>query len=170
MTATISPCGRYRYTLTREWARALYSRVDGNALFIMLNPSTADADVDDPTIRKCIGFAKRLGQGSIEVVNLFAFRATYPCDLDTHTGDRIGPDNDQHIKDAIERAGLIVFAWGGTFERAAWRIERETNVMAMVYGRRQPFCLGKTAYGSPRHPLMLPYTTGLSEYVIGGAR
>jgi hypothetical protein len=74
-TATISDCGRYRYTLGRTWSD------EPPVLFVMLNPSTADADVDDNTISKCIGFAKRWGHGGITVVNLYAWRATNPKEL-----------------------------------------------------------------------------------------
>lgn len=74
--AGLSPCGLYRFWLTRCWAPAKPC-----ALFIMLNPSTADHEQDDATIRKCIGFARRWGMGSIRVANLFAYRATKPDDL-----------------------------------------------------------------------------------------
>jgi hypothetical protein len=78
--ATLSDCGRYRYRLWRRWA-------DGpTVLFVMLNPSTADADVDDPTIRRCIGFARSWGAGALEVVNLYAWRATQPAELKAAVG------------------------------------------------------------------------------------
>ena len=85
--ALLSSCGTYRYRLWRYWHTEREPLI-----FIMLNPSTADAMQDDPTIRKCIGFAKRLGFGGIEVVNLFAYRATDPRDLRAN-GYQVGPDD-----------------------------------------------------------------------------
>src|SRR5262249_14212908 len=93
--AVISDCGRYRYSLTRRWGDAAEPR----ALFVMLNPSTADAEQDDPTIRRCIGFAKAWGMGSLEVVNLYALRATDPAAL-LSAPDPIGPKNDTMITSA----------------------------------------------------------------------
>ena len=142
-SAVISECGRYRYRLDRRWA-------DGPAMgFIMLNPSTADADKDDPTIRRCIRFAKREGCGALVVVNLFPFRATKPADLwATRYPDRFGPDSDKHLQAALrEIDGPLVAAWGadGNASEAVdlWRI----------YQGKRLLCLGKTKDGSPRHPL-----------------
>jgi len=77
-TAALSACGRYRYELTRQWGD---DGVRGRVCWIMLNPSTADAEVDDPTIRKCIGFSKRWGFERMVVVNLFAHRSSDPAVL-----------------------------------------------------------------------------------------
>jgi hypothetical protein len=104
--AVISDCGRYRYLLRRTWD-ARRPRV----LFVMLNPSTADADNDDPTIRSCIRLSRALNYGSIEVVNLFSFRATKPDDL-LEASDPIGPKNDGSIECAIVRCDLHICAWG----------------------------------------------------------
>ena len=144
-TAEISPCGLYRYTLTRKidspfrWVRP--------ALFIMLNPSTADANQDDPTIRRCLSFAKREGCTHLTVVNLFALRATNPKELICHP-DPIGPLNNIRIAEEIEKHkfGLIVGAWGShPFAKG------RADLIKSKYG---PFlCLGKTKDGSPRHPL-----------------
>src|SRR5689334_19453129 len=111
--AVISACGRYRYVLTRQVGPG--SR---RATFVMLNPSTADATNDDPTIRRCIGFAREWGCGRLVVLNLFAFRATDPADL-KRAIDPVGPEN----RDWFERTlrpphdGPLVCAWGvhGTF-------------------------------------------------------
>lgn len=105
-TATISDCGKYRYNLTREWDDSL-----PRLLFVMLNPSTADDEVDDPTIRRCISRAKGNSFGSVEVVNLFAYRATNPDEL-KRTEDPVGPENDKHIIEAVNRAHTIIIAWG----------------------------------------------------------
>src|SRR5262245_45087455 len=104
--AVISDCGRYRYLLRRTWHH-LWPR----ALFIMLNPSTADAEIDDPTIRSCIRLSKAEQYGSIEVVNLFALRATDPAALEG-ADDPIGPGNDDAIGRAIGRCDLAICAWG----------------------------------------------------------
>lgn len=112
--AVLSSDGRYRYSLYRRWDRTLPM-----ACFVMLNPSIADADVDDPTIRKCMGFATRWGAGGIRVVNLYPWRATKPRDLPAGPetgGEReplaIEPRNDGAIRSAAFNAGWIVAAWG----------------------------------------------------------
>jgi len=99
-TATLSPCGRYRYRLGRRWAQ---HRLSLPLLFVMLNPSTADAEQDDATIRRCTTFAVAHGFDAMEVVNLFAFRATDPADL-WRAADPVGPDADRHIAEAAARA------------------------------------------------------------------
>ena len=91
--AVISDCGKYRYRLTRKWG---YGRPCG---FIMLNPSTADALHDDPTIRRCVGFAKAWGCGALIVVNLFAVRATSPREM-MRADDPVGPENKEHVQRA----------------------------------------------------------------------
>jgi hypothetical protein len=144
-SAVISPCGRYRYVLHRELPQPL--RWVKPALFIMLNPSTADATQDDPTIRRCIGFAKYWGCTSLTVVNLFALRSTDPSGL-AIDHDPVGPDNDTHIAEQIRlhSLGVIVGAWGAhPFAR-----KRAEEVMQ----KHGPFsCLGTTKAGAPRHPL-----------------
>lgn len=147
--AIISDCGAYRYRLGRTWDEELRTLA-----FVMLNPSTADAEEDDPTIRKCIGFGQRLGFGSIEVVNLFAYRATYPRMLKS-AGYPAGPENDGHIGEVCAGAGLVICAWGvnarGLSQPAhVLRILREMHV--------QPHYLDLSIDGIPCHPLMLPYS------------
>lgn len=143
--ATISPCGKYRYDLTRRWGSG------PNMGFVMLNPSTADADVDDPTIRRCIGFAKREGCDGIVVVNLFPLRATDPTVLwATRYPDRFGPDSDTELqRHLIMVDGPLVEAWGGD---AATR-GGEAVEMTLRYLGSRLMCLGKTKDGHPRHPL-----------------
>lgn len=146
-TATISDCGNYRYHLGRTWGDGPIMR------FIMLNPSTADADIDDPTIRRCISFAKREECGAIAVVNLFAFRATKPADMMV-APDPIGPDNQAHLQSWIgSEPGFtkeIVAAWGAN-PMAAQRF-KEIVEFGLLRTRTWQ-CLGKTKSGAPRHPL-----------------
>lgn len=145
-SATISECGTYRYTLTREWGEGR----DG-VLWIMLNPSTADAEQDDPTIRRCIAFSKAWGASRLEVVNLYAYRATDPREL-LKAADPIGPDNDREIEQAILRATWIVAAWGTKGGERGGQIRRWLRERWY----RTPFTLGLTKDGHPRHPLYVP--------------
>jgi len=147
-TAVISPCGTYRYELRRRWN-------DDEPLlpFVMLNPSTADATLDDPTIRRCVGFARREKMGGIVVVNLFAFRATEPDKLKT-AAHPYGPENGAHLAavalEAAARDVPVVCAWGA-WPRATATANRVVGVLH-EHGARL-VCLGKTAAGRPRHPL-----------------
>lgn len=147
--ADISDCGRYRYRLGRRWGW-------GPPLaFIMLNPSTADADVDDPTIRRCMGFARREGCGGIVVVNLFALRATDPAELRKSAVDPVGPENDMAIESLIDAplatGARVVCAWGA--HALAEKQARRVVARARSCGR-QLWCLGKTRIAlAPRHPL-----------------
>lgn len=149
MSAVISPCGTYRYVLKRRIDQAI--RWVKPCLFIMLNPSTADAELDDPTIRRCIGFAKSWGCTELTVVNLFAYRATNPKELET-AEDPEGDSNDGYIEEQIAKhkdIGVIVAAWGSN-KFAKRRAEYVTNHFG-------PFkALGRTKDGSPKHPLYLP--------------
>lgn len=139
--AAISFCGLYRYRLTLRWGSG------PTCTFIMLNPSTADATQDDPTIRRCISFARREDCGALRVINCFALRATKPADLFA-ADDPIGPENDRHILAASQDAdGPIIAAWGA---HGSYR-DRAMDVMATLSER--PWCLGLTAKGQPRHPL-----------------
>lgn len=143
--AVISDDGLYRYSLTRRWdAGADGSR---NATFIMLNPSTADGMQDDPTIRRCIGFAKREGCGSLTVVNLFAYRATDPRAL-LNADNPCGPDNALHIEQALAGASIAVAAWGSFMWENRKRLRPLPSFQSDVL-----WCLGTTKNGEPRHPL-----------------
>lgn len=133
----------YRYRLSRTWA-------DGSrATFIMLNPSTADETVDDPTIRRCIGFAKSWGLGGLDAVNLYALRATNPADLWT-VDDPVGPENDHYLTEAAAGGGALVAAWGAHPKR-----DRVQEVLA-IPGFERLTCLRPTKRGHPSHPLYLP--------------
>lgn len=153
--ATISYCGKYRYLLRRTWDAAL-----PRVLFVMLNPSTADAEVDDATIRSCIRLSKTFNYGSFEVVNLFAYRATDPAEL-TKAADPIGPKNDAAIMAAVGRCDLVICAWGahpmtGRRSRDVWHMIRSS--------RPAVFCLGTTKAGHPKHPLYIKSGTPLTNY------
>jgi hypothetical protein len=151
--ALLSECGQYRYRLWRLWDDLAPVMV-----WVMLNPSTADADVDDPTIRKCIGFAKQHRHGGIIVVNLFAWRATDPKELPKAAAP-VGPENDQHIMWAVN-APLIATVVGG-WGRNKFAERRATYVRVMIQARRDIKCFRRNGDGSPQHPLYLPYTAPL---------
>ena len=141
MSTVFSPCGRYRYRLSRAWLLG-----EGTVLFVMLNPSTADAEMDDPTIRRCMGFARRWGFQGLVVGNLFAWRATDPREL-CRVADPIGPDNDHHLKAMSGNADAVIAAWG---EWGALR-GRNEHVTGLLGGVVEH--LGLTKQGHPRHPL-----------------
>ena len=126
-------------------------------VFIGLNPSTADATQDDPTIRRCIGFAKAWGYDSLCMVNLFAYRATDPKDMQRAT-DPIGAENDHHLKLVIDQADLVVAAWGGD----GGFLGRSEEIKLLF--SKEIYCLGKTKYGQPRHPLYIPKTKELELF------
>lgn len=153
--ALISDCGRYRYRLWRLWDELAPVMV-----WVMLNPSTADADVDDPTLRKCVGFAKRHRHGGVILVNLFAWRATDPREL-AACRDPVGPDNDNHIIWAL-RAPLLataIAAWGLPLTRQMKARADQVRMLMAIH--RKPHCVGKTKDGHPRHPLYVPYAAEL---------
>ncbi|MER3432827.1 MAG: hypothetical protein C4288_05185 [Leptolyngbya sp. ERB_1_1] len=141
--AIFDPSGTYRYVLWRSWSS------DPRIGFVMLNPNQADAEFDEPTIRRCIGFAKRWGFGGLEVVNLFAYRAKTPQLLKQAT-EPIGEDNDRYLLTLSHRVDLIVLAWGnwgglGQRDRAVLPFFQAQNV----------YSLGVTKLGHPKHPLYL---------------
>lgn len=151
MTAVFSECGTYRYQLTRTF--------DGGTIafplvVVMLNPSTADATVDDPTIRRVSGFARAWGHRGMLVLNLFALRSTDPSALRTDA-DPVGPENDETLRLALEAArnvdAPVLAAWGahGNLRGRAFRVRH------MVEGVRW-ICLGFTKARDPRHPLYVP--------------
>jgi hypothetical protein len=153
-TAMLSDNGLYRWTLHRRFGSG------GVLRFIMLNPSTADAMKDDPTIVKCCGFAVRLGFGAIDVVNLFPFRATDPKVLWQAQRDGVdiggGSTGRKHLAHALDddEGGLTIAAWGANVrndhERVRWLLDQP--------GAERLHCLSKTKRGEPGHPLMLPYS------------
>ncbi|KGI79123.1 hypothetical protein LF63_0100820 [Oleiagrimonas soli] len=139
--AAFSACGRYRYALWRRWGEG------PTALFVMLNPSTASATANDPTIRRCIGFARAWGYGALAVGNLFAWRTPSPDKL-RRARSPVGRDNDAWLQRLQAEAALTVAAWGhhGALRR------RDAVVRALL---REPHVLGLTRDHAPRHPLYM---------------
>lgn len=125
----------------------------GKVTFVMLNPSTADAVADDPTIRRCIGFAQAWGFGALEVVNLYAYRATRPAELFA-ADDPVGPRNNRFVRAAARSAALVVAAWGVYGRRHG----RDAAVLATLRRIGPVHCLGMTLGGQPRHPLFVRRT------------
>ena len=160
----------YRYILRREVAPLVG---EGLCVWVMLNPSTATDDVDDPTIRKCAGFTKRWGDAALEVVNLYAFRSTDPRVLRGLPREvAIGPGNDTCIRQAVRRATRLVLAWGhhgslqgrGEAVSRLIRAERQRVLRVPASACALPECLGLTGNGQPRHPLMVAYAAERSVY------
>jgi len=148
-SAIISPCQQYRYTLHRSIPSAL--RWVRPCLFVMLNPSTADAAQDDPTIRRCLHFATREGCTKLTVVNMCALRATNPKALAQHANP-FGPDNGMYLGTQIiehQQIGIIIAAWGAH----PFTSRREFGALKLTLRNAGALCLGMTKDGSPRHPL-----------------
>ncbi len=141
-TASFSADRRYRWTLRRRWGPGAY------AAFIGLNPSTADETQDDPTIRRCIGFARAWGFDALCMVNLFAYRATDPAEM-KRAIDPVGDLNDATLIDVARDAGMVVAAWGahGT------HMGRDKSVRSLI---PKLHFLRLTKDGHPGHPLYLP--------------
>lgn len=149
MGAIISSCKKYRYQLHRKLTG--HEIKAGPALFIMLNPSTADAENNDPTIRRCIGFAKSWGCTDLFVCNLFAFRATNPKEL-LKEKDPIGPENDRLLRQTLHISGYVIAAWGnhGTL------FGRDKEVIKLLDTDWLKIrALQLTKKGNPSHPLYL---------------
>lgn len=158
--AILSPCGSYRYFLWRRWSK-WHPTLEGDMSFIMLNPSTADALKDDPTIRRCIGFAKRERCGGIQVVNLFAYRSPTPKDL-LETGDPVGPENDNYIARQVYPGRPVILAWGSPNPKHRGRISEVYSIIKDKGWR--VYCLGINSDGSPKHPLYLSKDAPIVEF------
>lgn len=145
--AIFSPCRQYRYLLWRRWGEDWEANF---AMFIGLNPSTADETKDDPTIRRCIAFAKSWGHSALLMANIFAYRATDP-NVMKQQPDPIGADNDRYLLEYANKANVVIAAWGnhGTHN------DRQAKVKALIPNLH---CLKITAAGMPGHPLYLPQT------------
>lgn len=148
--AVISDCDAFRYFLARVWDKSLRIMI-----WVMLNPSTADASLDDPTIRRCAAFARENGYGGIMVVNLFAFRATEPKDMKA-AADPVGPDNDDWLRRvfayALDQGVDVVCGWGvhGVMFDRDYAVAKLAEDMGVVLR-----CLGKSKDGCPKHPLYI---------------
>lgn len=147
--AQFSKCRKYRYALWRTW------KEDSHVMFIGLNPSTADETEDDPTIRKCMNFAKRWGFGGLYMLNLFAYRATNPKEL-MSISDPIGNENNEYLKMYLNPAGLNVACWGnhGSY------LNRADSVISLL-GKENLSVFGLTKRDQPKHPLYLKNDSGL---------
>ena len=147
--AVFSPDRAYRYLLWRELKTG-----SGTCLWVMLNPSTADEHVLDPTLRRCIRYTEEWGYRRMEVVNLFALRSTDPAGMD-EVADPVGEENNEHTSSAMDRAAQVIVGWGAhrlAQFRAEWLVEQSFERMDWPPLR----CLGITKNGQPRHPLYLP--------------
>lgn len=180
--ANISPCGKYRYRLWREWRGSdgrhwdMFTEDDDSpvldgaghqwgepksCVFVMLNPSTADANEDDPTIRRCVGYAKAWGYDRLEVVNLFAWRATDPSEVLAMGGgavDPVGVLNQDAIQHALNDADMVVCAWGAH----GGHLDQDETVLGWIESyldindMEVPImALKRTKDGFPSHPLYL---------------
>ena len=159
MSAVISTCGRYRYRLERDIA--LFGRV---AAVVMVNPSTADAETNDATIRRIIGFGERLGWSRVIVGNVFAYRAT-DIRMLASAADPVGPDNSAHLTAILREAEITIVAWGTLSKlppalRGEWRTVSEIAAADGVPLK----CFGMVTDGHPRHPLMLKYDLDLADW------
>lgn len=146
--AVFSPCGLYRYRLWRRWDSS------APAVFLMLNPSTADDIENDPTVERCERRARSMGFGGLEVINLFALRSTDRSALYTHPAP-IGPENDSAILAAVYGAGKIICAWG-----TDGRLQgRDQQVLSLLRGVGIPlYFLRLNKDGTPQHPLYIGYS------------
>lgn len=155
--AEFSPCRTYRYALWRHWDWQGHANC---MMVIGLNPSTADETKNDPTIRRCINFAKAWGFGGLYMMNLYAFRATKPFDM-VQSADPVGPGNDEAFGYYRTRVGLIVAAWGALEVRYRPRVNWKSRIDQVLHCLWEPvYCLGTTKGGEPRHPL---YVKGDTE-------
>jgi hypothetical protein len=141
----------YRYRLTRTWDAG-----QPHAMFVMMNPSTADPSVDDPTVAKCCRFAKALGYGGVFVGNTFAYRATDQKRL-MEVADPIGPENDTHLVAMAKEAAIVIFAYGAPHKKLRQRGIDVARLLMKQAGVK-PHILRLTKHGAPCHPLYLPET------------
>jgi len=158
-SAKISDDGRYRYLLERDWGPG------PRMIFCMLNPSTADATKDDPTIRRCTGFANREGCGGIKVVNLYALRSPSPSDL-AKDADPFGPENAAFLQWAFDMSRELryplIASWGAGLDP----LKIGEQIRGWVIRRHARFqCLGRTKDGRPKHPLYLPRDQQLEAFL-----
>lgn len=143
--AVFSPCRKYRYSLTRVWAQLRHTVV-----FIMLNPSTANEHRSDPTVTRCINYARAWGYGAVTVGNIFAFRSTNPASLRT-VDDPIGPDNNMHLEEIADMADMVVCAWGNHGDY----LGRSMDVVKLLQKHDLYGLKVTSGKGQPGHPLYL---------------
>lgn len=143
-SANISGDLNHRYILGRTWG------VGAHMGFIGLNPSTADADIDDPTIRRLIGFAKSRSMAGLMVANLYSFRATDPKKLRGLANGGVGAYTDRYIDEVIARCDVVLCGWGAVHRSHQARAD---EIRGRVSRAGKAWCLGFTKHGEPRHPL-----------------
>lgn len=153
--ATFSDDAVYRYRLWRRW-----NEDHPTIAFVMLNPSTADADRNDPTIERCCRRVRHEGWGGLIVLNLFALRSTDPKRLYSHP-DPVGPENDRHIVEVCSEVRDVVCAWGAHGAHLG-RARRATELIRKV--NRSVWSLGVNSDGSPKHPLYVPYSQEMRQF------
>lgn len=155
-TARFSDDETYRYSLGRVW-NVPANQPPRGVCWVMLNPSTADHEKEDPTIKRCIMRSQDLGYDGLVICNLFALRSTDPKYLVGHP-DPVGPDNDRTIEYWIHKCDLVIAAWGQSFPK-----EHDVYVYRKMKALRevQAMCLGKTKSGHPKHPLYVAAATRL---------
>lgn len=147
--AMFDSTGEYRYWLSRQWDEGF-----GIVSFVGLNPSTAESDVDDPTVRKCYTWARKWGFEKMVMLNLYAYRATSPEEMHK-AADPIGPDNDDVLHQAATESNMIVAAWGAGASK-----ERADQVLPLIRSSVSDLvCMGLNQDGSPKHPLYLAAKT-----------
>ena len=151
--ARFSFCYRYRYSLERSWDGG-----KGRVLFIGLNPSTADHKRDDPTIRRCVGFAKSWGYQSMEIVNLFAFRSACPKGLKA-VSDPVGKQNDRWIRNAEKRSDITIACWG-SINMGRGRAAK------LIKKLKYPYCLKINQTLEPAHPLYMRADLKPTPYIV----
>lgn len=149
-SAVIQGGGRYRYDLWRRWHPP--GAEPSVCVWVMLNPSRADALVDDPTVRCCLGFSKAWGFTALRIVNLFAYRMTDPAVLWRCKENIVGPLNEHYLRDAAGSGHRIVCAWGAAKDP---RVSEQAEALWWLLRHRRPVCLGYSKDGAPRHPLFL---------------
>ena len=154
--AILDDAREYRYTLERTW-----NPDNDQVLFVMLNSSTADANVDDATIRRCMTFAARWGYGGLVVGNIFALRSTDPKGLLDHR-DPVDPENNDHLQRLAGECKAVVAAWGNSASGLRLFQDRQTYVKELLRGRMQ--CLGTNKDGTPKHPVRLPAAAELRKF------
>ena len=166
--AALSGCRHYRWWLRRQWQPGLPPLV-----FIGLNPSRADAERDDPTLRRIVGFARQWGFGSVTVLNLFARISPSPALL-KRAADPVGPDNDRWLQGAQDGRAAIWLGWGN---QGGWR-GRDRQVLELLrqglvgepHRESRLLCLGLTALGQPRHPLYAAAATPPQRLLLAQIR
>ncbi|EFL88341.1 DUF1643 domain-containing protein [Ahrensia sp. R2A130] len=161
--AIFSPCEKYRYLLWRIWDQS-----KPLLMMVMMNPSTADAEANDPTVERCQRRASQNGYGGLVVLNSMAYRSTDPSVLDDMpSGERFGPDNADYLTRALDLAAAgaadVVCGWGEPGHRLApyaWFSTQASRRKVTLW------CLGKNRSGAPKHPLYVPYSKAL-EWLAG---